>query len=168
MSIGVGEGIELSATACTLLNNNKLGVSTYITTLKRTSLNSPYACIVYVRQANFTTKSRFKNLSSLICHFRVSPGLCMKTRLSAQAFDMKTIFHSHANKTYFHKKGCALSLIFKVRVLGTRKWPIDLKRILIHKESKCKESCSQITLGGEICSFDVNTHQGYCVIRISL
>ena len=121
MSIGVGDGIELSATACTLLNNNKLGVSTYITTLKRTSLNSPYACIVYVRQANFTTKSRFKNLSSLICQFRVSPGLCMKTRLSAQAFDMKTIFHSHANKTYFHEKGCALSLIFKVRVLGTRK-----------------------------------------------
>ena len=27
------------------------------------------------------------------------------------------IFHSHANKTNFHKKGCALSLILKVRVL---------------------------------------------------
>ena len=24
----------------------------------------------------------------------------------------------------FHKKGCALGLILKVRVFGTRKWPI--------------------------------------------
>ena len=34
------------------------------------------------------------------------------------------IFHSHANKTHFHKKGCAFGLILKVRVFGTRKWPI--------------------------------------------
>ena len=33
-------------------------------------------------------------------------------------------FHSHANKTHFHKKACALGLILKVRVFGTRKWPI--------------------------------------------
>ena len=32
--------------------------------------------------------------------------------------------HSHSNKTHFHKKGCALGLILKVRVFGTRKWPI--------------------------------------------
>ena len=37
---------------------------------------------------------------------------------------MKMIFHSHANKTHFHKKGCAFGLILKVRVFGTRKWPI--------------------------------------------
>ena len=37
---------------------------------------------------------------------------------------MEIIFHSHASKTHFHKKGCALGLIFKVRVLVTRKWPI--------------------------------------------
>ena len=29
---------------------------------------------------------------------------------------METIFHSHANSTHFHKKGCALGLILKVRV----------------------------------------------------
>ena len=34
------------------------------------------------------------------------------------------IFHSHANKTHFHKKGCALGLILKVRGFGTRNWPI--------------------------------------------
>ena len=32
---------------------------------------------------------------------------------------------SGANKTHFHKKGCALGLILKVRVFRTRKWPID-------------------------------------------
>ena len=37
---------------------------------------------------------------------------------------MEIIFHSHANKTHFHKKGCTLGLILKVRVFGTRKWPI--------------------------------------------
>ena len=37
---------------------------------------------------------------------------------------MKIIFHSHANKTHFHKKSCASSLILKVRVCGTRKLPI--------------------------------------------
>ena len=34
------------------------------------------------------------------------------------------IFHSHANKTHFHKNGCALGLSLKVRVFGTWKWPI--------------------------------------------
>ena len=33
-------------------------------------------------------------------------------------------FHSHANKTHFYKKGCALGLILKVKVFGTQKWPI--------------------------------------------
>ena len=113
-------------------------------------------------QASFQ-KSQFVNMP-----FPSFPGPLYQNEVKCSAFDMKMIFHSHANKTYFHKKGCALSLILKVRVLGIRKWPIDLKRILIHKESKCKESCSQTTLGGEICSFDVNTHKGHCLIRISL
>ena len=38
---------------------------------------------------------------------------------------MQMIFHSHANKTHFHKKDCALGLILKVRDFGTRKWPIE-------------------------------------------
>ena len=37
------------------------------------------------------------------------------------------IFHSHANKTQFHKKGCALGLILKVRICGTWKWPIEFR-----------------------------------------
>ena len=37
---------------------------------------------------------------------------------------MEMIFHSRTNKSHFHKKGCALGLILKVRVFGTQKWPI--------------------------------------------
>ena len=37
---------------------------------------------------------------------------------------MKMSFNYDANKTYFHNKGFALSLVLKVRFFGTRKWPI--------------------------------------------
>ena len=40
---------------------------------------------------------------------------------------MEIIFRSRANKTHFHKKGCAPSLILKVRVFGTRKLPTGSK-----------------------------------------
>ena len=56
--------------------------------------------------------------------FPSSPGPLFQNEGRCSAFDMKIIFHSHANKTHFHKKGCAPSLILKVRVFGTRKWPI--------------------------------------------
>ena len=36
---------------------------------------------------------------------------------------MEKIFHSHANKTHFRKKGRALGLILKVRVFETRRCP---------------------------------------------
>ena len=58
-------------------------------------------------------------------HFRVPPGLC-QNEVKCSAFDMEMIFHSHANKTHFHKKVCALGLILKVRVFGNEKWPILL------------------------------------------
>ena len=61
-----------------------------------------------------------------IGHFQVLPGLCFKPREKCSAFDMEIIFHSHASKTHFHEKGCAPSFILKVRVFGTRKWPIEL------------------------------------------
>ena len=59
-------------------------------------------------------------------HFRVPPVLCFKTRVGVKPLIWKSFFFffSHANKTRFHKKGCAASLILKVRVFGTRKWPI--------------------------------------------
>ena len=36
-----------------------------------------------------------------------------------------------------------------------------LVKKFMHKECKCKEFYSQTRLGGEICSSDVNTHEGY-------
>ena len=58
------------------------------------------------------------------CEFpRASVG---KRGFKCSAFHIEMIFHSHANKTHFHNKGCALGLILKVRVFGTRMWPIHL------------------------------------------
>ena len=53
------------------------------------------------------------------------PGPLFQNESRCSAFDMEIIFDSHANKTHFHKKDCAPSLTLKVRVFGTRKWPID-------------------------------------------
>ena len=58
--------------------------------------------------------------------FNLVKGLLFQNEGRCSAFDMEISFHSHANKTHFHKKGCAPSLILKVRVFGTRKWLIVL------------------------------------------
>ena len=49
-----------------------------------------------------------------------SPGPLFQNEGRCSAFDMEIIFHSHANKTHSHQKGCAPSLILKARVFGTR------------------------------------------------
>ena len=56
--------------------------------------------------------------------FPSSFGPLYQNEVKCSAFDMEMIFHSRANKSHFHKKGCALGLILKVRVFGTQKWPI--------------------------------------------
>ena len=58
--------------------------------------------------------------------FPSSRGPLFQNEGRCSAFYMEIIFHSHANKTHFHEKGCAPSLILKVRVFGTRKWPVQL------------------------------------------
>ena len=47
-----------------------------------------------------------------------------QSEAKCEAIDMKMSFNYDANKTYFHNKGFALSLVLKVRFFGTRKWPI--------------------------------------------
>ena len=44
---------------------------------------------------------------------------------------MEIIFHCLANKTHFHSKGCAPSLILKAKGFGTRKWPIEINRAVL-------------------------------------
>ena len=58
--------------------------------------------------------------------FPRSSGPLYQNEVKCSAFDMERIFHSHAKKTHFHKEGCALGLILKVRVFGTQKWPIAM------------------------------------------
>ena len=53
--------------------------------------------------------------------FPSCPKLCFKARLSRRPLIWKWIFMAHTNKTQFHKKGSALSLVLKVRVFGTWK-----------------------------------------------
>ena len=42
-----------------------------------------------------------------------------QSEAKCEAIDMKTTFNSHANKTHFHKKGFALSLVLIMRVFET-------------------------------------------------
>ena len=63
--------------------------------------------------------------------FPSSPGPLYHNEVKCSAFELEMIFHSHANKTHFHKKGCALGLILKLRGFRTRKWPIVAKELLL-------------------------------------
>ena len=47
-----------------------------------------------------------------------------QSEAKCEAIDMKMIFNYDANKTHFHNKGFALSLVLKVRFFRTRKWRI--------------------------------------------
>ena len=49
------------------------------------------------------------------------PKPLFQNEAECEAIDMEMIFYSHKNKTHFHKKGFALSLVLKVRIFGTRK-----------------------------------------------
>ena len=53
--------------------------------------------------------------ANTIGHFRVPPSLCFKTRVGVQPLIWKS-FSILMQITHFHKKGCAPSLILKVRV----------------------------------------------------
>ena len=55
--------------------------------------------------------------------FELSSSHVCEKRSKCSAFDMEMIFILMQIKL-FHKKDCALVIILKVRVFGTRKWPI--------------------------------------------
>ena len=71
--------------------------------------------------------------------FPSSHGPLLQNEGRCSAFDTEIIFYSDTNKTHFHRKGCAPSLILKVRVFGTRKCPIharatDVYRLYLHSK----------------------------------
>ena len=80
------------------------------------------------RQTNMTFQKQNSDKSEVFANvnrsFPSSPGPLFQNEGRCSVFDIEIIFLSHTNKTHFHKKGCAPSLILKVRVSGTRKWPI--------------------------------------------
>ena len=91
-------------------------------------------------------------LSELVCRpFPSSPGPLYQNEVKCSAFDMEMIFHSHANKTHFIQKGCALGLILKVRVFETRRWPIKFtksSRPTPRRDVRCVwTTCSTPSLG---------------------
>ena len=56
--------------------------------------------------------------------FPSSPGPLYQNEVTCSTFDTEIIFHSHANKTHFHKKSWAPNLVLIQRPGETRKWPI--------------------------------------------
>ena len=72
--------------------------------------------------------------------FPSCPGPLYQNEVKCSTFDLKMIFHSHANKTHFLKKGFALSLILNVRDFITRKGPISSKRTLKKFDSSQQHS----------------------------
>ena len=72
--------------------------------------------------------------------FSSSPGPLYQNEVNRSAFDMEMIFHSHANKTHFRDKGCALGLVLEVRVFGTRKWPVEKSSFSQHSMSSTSSS----------------------------
>ena len=95
--------------------------------------------------------------------FPSSPWPLFQNEGRCSAFDMEIIFHSHANKTHFHKKGCAPSLILKVRAFRTRKWPIkstcQQKNITLNATVGTRKYCAYVIIYW-ICSLFLNAQRG--------
>ena len=87
------------------------------------------------------------------------PGPLFQNEGRCSAFDMEIIFHSHANKTRFHKKGCAPGLVFKKVLVYTY-------RFHCFRLSTCIRSRTGMDIGLKLfskiflCSFELN-----CLIR---
>ena len=83
--------------------------------------------------------------------FPSSPGPLFQNEVKYSAFDiplwllfdMEMIFHSHANKTHFLKRGCALSLNLKVRAF----WNSEVA----YWELRCTQGSSTSFLGSLSC-----------------
>ena len=77
-----------------------------------------------------------KFTTCLILHSKINKpfpsfsGPLFQNEDRCSAFDIEIMFHSQAKKTHFHKKSSASSLILKVRVFGTQKWPSRLRNLV--------------------------------------
>ena len=77
------------------------------------------------RQAERNKESRTLGLKAIAeWPFSSSKKSHFQSEAKCEAIDMKMSFNYDANKTHFHNKGFAPSLVLKVRFFGTRKWRI--------------------------------------------
>ena len=70
--------------------------------------------------------------------FPSSKKFQFQNEAKCEIFVVEMSFNYDANKAYFHNKGFALSLVLKVKLFGTRKWPIVVGSL----------SCSERFLSG--------------------
>ena len=84
---------------------------------------------------DYFAKRKFKLFNNK--PFPNSLGPLFQNKVKFSTFYTEMIFHSHANKSHFHKRGCALGLILKVRVFGTRKWPICFTQCTLFFQKDC-------------------------------
>ena len=96
-------------------------------------LNGIVVYQLHSQTAQFMVRTKTKRNSGLVSGpFPRSPRPLYQLEVKCSVFDMEIIFHSHANKTHFHKKGCTVGLILKVRDLGTRKSAISFRSHRLH------------------------------------
>ena len=70
--------------------------------------------------------------------FPSSKKFHFQNEAKCETFVVEMSFNYDANKTHFHNKGFALSLVLKVKLFGTRKWPIStLKKLVGRFSSLC-------------------------------
>ena len=73
---------------------------------------------------SYDTKAEFNNTP-----FPSSKKFHFQNEAKCETFVVEMSFNYDANKTHFHNKGFALSLVLKVKLFGTRKWSIVLSFI---------------------------------------
>ena len=75
--------------------------------------------------------------------FPSCPKPLFQIEVKCEAVNMEKILSFHSNETCFPKKDFAFSLVLKVRVFGTRKWPtgssiFSRKKIVSDIGHKCR------------------------------
>ena len=94
-----------------------------------------------VRTPNFLLKERsligwkflrdpgWSRLHTVIGHYRVALWRCFNAKLTAKRKIWEWFFYSHENETHYYRARFPLSLVLKVRVVGTGKWSFFFKRL---------------------------------------
>lgn len=57
-------------------------------------------------------------------YFRGAPSLCSSETKAEAIIDLIMFLYYYANESHYHQKGFTLGFVLKLRVFGTRKWPM--------------------------------------------